>query len=121
MSSSERSGGGFGMTLDMAQSGQEYFVKNIYGGCRLRRLLLERGLTEGSKIKVIKSQPKGPIIIEYRSSRIMLDGMCARKILIGTDRERDFVPVVPCGNKGKCNRHRFRGTWLDRRQDERGV
>ena len=121
MNSFEQPGGGFGITLNMAQSGQEYIVKNIFGGCRLRRLLLERGLTEGSKIKVIKSQSKGPIIVEFRSSRIMLDEMCARKIIIGTGKDDKFVSVAPCEAKGKCNRRRFRGSWMDFRHNRRGV
>jgi Fe2+ transport system protein FeoA len=109
------------MTLDMAEPGQEYVLRGIYGGCKLRRMLLERGLTEGVKIKVIKSQPKGPIIVEFRSSRIMLDGMCARKIVVGTGQEGYFVSVESCGGKGKCNRHRAKGGWRNRGQDEEGV
>ncbi len=116
--------GVFGITLDMAQSGQEYIVKGIYGGCRLRRLLMERGLTEGERIKLIKGQPKGPIIIEFRSSRIMLDGMCARKIIVGTGDEKEggFMPVVPCEGKGKRWHRGFRGPWRNRHgRKERGV
>ncbi len=61
MDSFKQSGAGFGITLDMARTGQEYVVKGIYGGCRLRRLLLERGLTEGEKIKRREAwnQPRG--------------------------------------------------------------
>lgn len=123
MDSFKQSGAGFGITLDMARTGQEYVVKGIYGGCRLRRLLLERGLTEGEKIKIIKGQPKGPIIIEFRSSRIMLDGKCARKVIIGTDDDKKdkFVPVVPCEGKGRRWHRGFRGPWRNRGRNERGV
>ena len=63
------------MTLDMAEPGQEYILRSIYGGCRLRRMLQERGFTEGVSIKVIKGGPIGPFIVEFRSSRVILDRM----------------------------------------------
>ncbi len=99
------------MTLDMAQSGQEFTVMSIYGGCKLRRMLQERGLTEGANIKVIKGQPGGPFIIEFRSSRIMLDGKCARKIIVGQGTENGNVPIERCGTGGHCSRHRHKGRW----------
>jgi Fe2+ transport system protein FeoA len=98
------------MTLDMAQPGGEYIVLGINGGCKLRRMLQERGLTEGANIRVIKGQPKGPFIVEFRSSRIMLDGMCARRIIIGKGEEGDYIPAgeYQFRGRGKCNRHQGR-------------
>lgn len=96
------------MTLDMAQPGQEYTVMDIYGGCKLKRVLYERGLTAGVSIKVIKGQHNGPLIVEFRSSRIMLDGMCARKIAIAKKGEEDNYisrQEYQFRGKGKCHRH----------------
>ena len=70
------------MMLAMAQSGEKFVVQKILCECKIKKMLQERGLTEGVNIKVVKGQLKGPFIIEFRSSRIMLDDMCARKIIV---------------------------------------
>ncbi|MGI6702800.1 MAG: FeoA family protein [Clostridia bacterium] len=99
------------MTLDMAEPGQEYILRSIYGGCRLRRMLQERGFTEGVSIKVIKGGPIGPFIVEFRSSRVILDRMCASKIVVTRGIEDQYEPVHECRSAGKCGRNRNRRGW----------
>ena len=109
------------MTLDMAEPGQEYILRVIYGGCRLRRMLQERGLTEGVRIKVIKGGPAGPFIIEFRSSRIILDSMCASKIVVTRGMEDQYEPVDECRGAGKCDRHKHGWGWRHRGRNGREV
>jgi Fe2+ transport system protein FeoA len=109
------------MTLDMAEPGQEYILRGIYGGCRLKRMLQERGLTEGVSIKVIKGGPGGPFIVEFRSSRIMLDRMCASKIVVTRGMEGPYEPVHECRVDGKCGRHRRGWGWRSWGRNGQGV
>jgi len=102
------------VTLDMAKPGQEYIVRGIYGGCRLKTMLQERGLTEGVTIKVIKGGQGGPLIIEFRSSRIMLDSMCAARIVVTKGIDDPFEPVEECSGAGKCTRRRHKWGWRHR-------
>ena len=99
------------VTLDMAKPGQEYTVRGIYGGCRLKTMLQERGLTEGVTIKVIKGGQGGPLIIEFRSSRIMLDSACAAKIVVTKGMEDQFEPVEECSSAKRCSRRRYKWGW----------
>ena len=109
------------VTLDMAKPGQEYIVRGIYGGCRLKTMLQERGLTEGVTIKVIKGGRGGPLIIEFRSSRIMLDSMCAAKIVVTKGMDDPFEPVEECGIAGRCGRRRHKWGWRHRGRNGQGV
>ncbi len=109
------------VTLDMAEPGQEYIVRGIYGGCRLKTMLQERGLTEGVTIKVIKGGQGGPLIIEFRSSRIMLDSMCAAKIVVTNGMDDPFEPVEECGIAAKCGRRRHKWRWRHRDRNGQGV
>jgi Fe2+ transport system protein FeoA len=109
------------MTLDMAESGQEYILRGIYGGCRLKTMLQERGLTEGVAIKVIKGGPGGPFIVEFRSSRIMLDRMCASKIVVTRRTEDPYEPVDECRGDEKCGRHRRGWGWRRRGRNGQEV
>jgi len=99
------------MMLAMAQSGEEFIVTEILCGCKLKKMLQERGLTEGVNIKVIKGQPKGPFIVEFRSSRIMLDGTCAQKIMVGQVKEGEHENFERCEAGGNCHRHRHQRGW----------
>jgi Fe2+ transport system protein FeoA len=105
----------------MAEPGKEYILRGVYGGCRLRRMLQERGLTEGVRIKVIKGGSGGPYIVEFRSSRIMLDKMCASKIVVTSGIDEQYEPVDECRGAGKCGRQKNRWGWWHRRQNEQGV
>lgn len=101
------------MMLAMAQSGEEFVVQKILCGCKLKRMLQERGLTEGVDIKVIKGQPKGPFIVEFRSSRIMLDGTCARKIIVDEVKEGKNEDFKRCKAGRNRHRHRCQRGWND--------
>ena len=58
-------------------------IVSIAGGITANKRLADLGLTEGTKIKVIKKAPfYGPIKIEIRGSRLVLGRGLASKILV---------------------------------------
>ena len=58
-------------------------IVSIMGGMMAAKRLADLGLTEGTKIKVIKKAPfSGPVKIEIRGSRLVLGRGLASKILV---------------------------------------
>lgn len=68
--------------LSVASPGEEVVLVNIRGGRGWRRRLMEMGLSEGMKIKVIHSSPPGPCIIAIGNSRLFLGYGMAQRILV---------------------------------------
>lgn len=70
------------MPLAMVSPGDIVTVVNIRAGWGLTRRLADMGLTPGTKIRVINSQMSGPIIIDFRGSRLVLGRGIAQKIMV---------------------------------------
>ena len=76
-------GGGYKMTLDEIQPGQEVVIVEVKGEGLLRRRLLEMGLTPRTKVKVRKIAPMGdPIEVYLRSYVLTLRKDEASKIVV---------------------------------------
>ncbi len=70
------------MPLAMVRPGDIVTVVNIRAGLGLTRRLADMGLTPGTQIRVINSQMPGPIIIDFRGSRLVLGHGIAQKIMV---------------------------------------
>ncbi|RLE60539.1 MAG: ferrous iron transport protein A [Thermoprotei archaeon] len=70
------------MPLSMLSEGESGIVVDIEGGRGLIRRLLELGFTPGTRVKVLKVSPPGPLLVEVRESRIALGRGVAMKVLV---------------------------------------
>jgi len=73
---------GMHMPLSMLSEGESGIVVDIEGGRGLIRRLLELGFTPGTRVKVLKVSPPGPLLVEVRESRIALGRGVAMKVLV---------------------------------------
>lgn len=75
------------MPLAMAEQGKTVEIKEILCGMGLRRRLADIGIYEGAKIKIVKNDIVGPILVrplasEFMSSKFMLGRGEAQKIMV---------------------------------------
>ena len=68
--------------LSTATPGKPVRVLSIRGGWGLARRVHDLGLTPGSNIVVLDSQPRGRMIVESKGARIPLGRGMAQKILV---------------------------------------
>ncbi len=68
--------------LTHMNEGEEGVVVDIHGGIGARQKLIGMGITPGTRIRVLKSSPPGPIIIAVGSSRIAIGRGIADKIIV---------------------------------------
>lgn len=73
-----------GTTIPLAMLGEnmEGVIVGIRGGRGLVRRLVEMGLTIGTRVRVLRSDFPGPVLIEVRGSRIALGRGVAMKVLV---------------------------------------
>ena len=57
-------------------------IVGMYGGRGLMKRLIDMGLTQGTRVHVLKSSGPGPMLIEVRGSRLALGRGVAMKIMI---------------------------------------
>jgi len=69
------------MPLSMVREGKEVKIHCVNCGRGLRARLCDLGLYEGSKVKVIKNDISGPIILKIKDSKIVLGRGQAHKIM----------------------------------------
>ncbi len=70
------------MPLAMVRPGDIVTVVNIRAGFGLSKKLADMGLTPGVQVRVINSQMPGPILIDFRGSRLVLGHGIAQKIMV---------------------------------------
>jgi ferrous iron transport protein A len=70
------------MPLVMAAPGELVTVIEVRAGGGLQRRLADMGLTPGVKIKMIRSQMPGPVLIDLRGSKVALGHGIAHKIVV---------------------------------------
>ena len=68
--------------LTMASSCETITVTGFRAGSGLQRRLADMGFTQGVQIKIISSEPRGPMLIELRGSRLALGRGVAQHILV---------------------------------------
>jgi len=70
------------MPLALVSPGDEVTVVNVRAGFGLSRRLADMGLTPGTQIRVVNSQMHGPVLIEFRGSKLALGRGIAQKIMV---------------------------------------
>ena len=69
------------MPLIMAPCNTEMQVKKISAEDKIKKHLMEIGITEGGRITLLSSGSAGVIVV-VKEGRLCLDGALARKILV---------------------------------------
>lgn len=70
------------MPVSLAPANTPVKIIRIMAEDKVRKHLLELGITEGGEITLVSSTPNGVIVI-VKEGRLCLDGALARKILVG--------------------------------------
>ena len=73
--------------LSMVSTGEQVQVVGIRAGWGLQRRLADMGLTPGLKIRVVRSQKPGAVVLDVRGSRLALGRGLARRIMVETEGE----------------------------------
>lgn len=73
------------LPLGFLQAGRTAIVVNFDCGRGLGRRLAELGIFRGARIKVIKNDMGGPLVISVRESRLAIGRGMALKILVETE------------------------------------
>lgn len=70
------------LPLIMAPCGKELQVTGFRAGKDLARRLAELGFNEHSRVRVLRSQDRGPLIVQLNDSRFALSRGMAMKIIV---------------------------------------
>jgi ferrous iron transport protein A len=69
--------------LSLATRGQTVIIQHIRGGRRLRQRLLDLGLNQGARIRVLKNEMTGPLIVAVKEDgRLALGRSMTHHILV---------------------------------------
>ncbi len=70
------------LPLGILQAGRDAVIKDFNNGRSLRQRLTEMGLVRGTKIRVVKNDMGGPLIISTGDGRLAIGRGMAIKILV---------------------------------------
>ena len=70
------------MFLAMAQCGKKVLIKEITGGAKVKKRLSDLGIYEGVKVKVVRNDFSGPVIISVLDSKVILGRGEVHKIMV---------------------------------------
>ena len=70
------------MPLSMSGEGTEVTIHCVNCGFGLKRRLCDLGLYDGTRVKVVKNDVAGPIIIKVKDSKLVLGRGQAQKIMV---------------------------------------
>lgn len=68
--------------LAMLDEGEEGVVAEVRGGPGLVRRLVDLGFTPGVRVKMLKRNAPGPVLVEVRGFRVALGWGVARRIFV---------------------------------------
>ena len=69
-----------GMPLSMVQEGAEVIVVGFKGGARFVQKLADMGFVPGTKVRVLRNQSSGPMIVILRGMQLAIGRGIATKI-----------------------------------------
>lgn len=69
-------------TLNLTESGKSCIIKSITGSERLINRITSIGLTLGSRIEIIRNQPKYPVLIYCRDTTVAINKKEAESIVV---------------------------------------
>ena len=70
------------MPLAMVSVGEKVKIVNIRAGRGFNQHLADMGLTPGTVIEVVTTHGVGPVLIDFRGSRLVLGFSAAQKIMV---------------------------------------
>ncbi|MEA2037453.1 MAG: FeoA family protein [Nanoarchaeota archaeon] len=70
------------MPLSMVTEGEEVTICCVNCGFGLKRRLCDLALYDGTKVKVVKNDVAGPIILKVKDSKLVLGRGQAHKIMV---------------------------------------
>ena len=70
------------MPLAMVEAGLNVSVISLHGGLHVRKRLSDLGLAPGMMVRVVQRDPKGPIILAVKESRLAIGRGMAHKIMV---------------------------------------
>ncbi|QSQ09440.1 hypothetical protein H0A61_01803 [Koleobacter methoxysyntrophicus] len=70
------------LSLGFLQTGREAVIKDFNGGRNFHQRLLDLGLVRGIKVRVIKNDMTGPLIISIGEGRLAIGRGMALKIIV---------------------------------------
>jgi ferrous iron transport protein A len=73
--------------LSMVAPGEQVQIVSVRAGWGLQRRLADMGLTPDLKVRVIRSQRHGAVVLDVRGSRLALGRGLAHKIMVKTEGE----------------------------------
>ncbi|NLX38540.1 MAG: ferrous iron transport protein A [Methanothrix sp.] len=76
------------MPLAFLSEGEEGAILEVRGGKGLVQRLSDMGFTPSTKVKVIRSHPPGPMLVQFRDSRIALGRGISMKIFVSREEGR---------------------------------
>lgn len=76
------------MPLAMASEGETVSIHCIDCGTEMKKRLGELGLYDSTKIKILKNDISGPVIIKVKESRLVIGRGQASKIMVIEEKER---------------------------------
>ena len=68
--------------LPMLPEGKEGTVVEVNGGQRAAMRLIEMGFNPGTRVRIMKSHPPGPLIVAVNSTRYAIGRGIAMKIMV---------------------------------------
>jgi ferrous iron transport protein A len=70
------------MSLSNAKNGDNLILISVNKGTRMKSQLAQLGLIEGTTIKMINQQHRGPVVIEVLGTRIAIGHNLASQIFV---------------------------------------
>lgn len=70
------------MPLMLVQSGRNVVLKEITWGRKLKKKLMDMGLTPGVSFQVVSAGSRGPAVIDVRGTRLVLGKGVLSKIIV---------------------------------------
>ncbi|MDZ4042380.1 MAG: FeoA domain-containing protein [Eubacteriales bacterium] len=70
------------LPLGFLTPGRDAVVRDVVGARNLRQRLNEMGFARGTVVRIVQSQPCGPIIISIGDSRVVLGWGAAQKVMV---------------------------------------
>ncbi|PID86046.1 MAG: hypothetical protein CSA11_11480 [Chloroflexi bacterium] len=76
------------LPLSLTPQGETVLIEQIRGGKKMRQRLMDLGLNQGARIRIIKNEMPGPLIIAVKKDgRLALGRGMSQKIMVTLVRE----------------------------------
>jgi len=69
-------------TLDKTNSGSTVRVVAISGGRRARQKLMDLGIVPGERLRILRNDPAGPVVIGLYGSKVVVGSGLSQKVSV---------------------------------------